>query len=253
MIRLGDVKAYVSRPLEGVFADATVVEDAALAAIKGPALVIAEGVVPDEAAKAFVLESDLAACGRAVLFPTVSVVTGGFVDRGLRYLPEGQGGDSAGEDLVLPQPAGRFRNNETPQLAFETAHDIWAVRTTQGMDGLGRMAVDLSLGADAENGEWWLAGALSAVLGLPMQAELDALFADPTELLPSLHSYAARVRQQSALPVCVLDRRQSATARSMLTDLAPVDYWTRFIAACTDMGLEHTAHRYRRAAERIWS
>jgi hypothetical protein len=249
MIRLGELKAIATSPPEGAFASAEIMDASAISAVTGPALLIADGLALDPAAEAFVLESDLVACGKVILLPSISAVTGGFVDRGAAYVPDGQGADVAPE-IILPLSVGKYCKNETPKTAFETAHSLWFGMSEP--QTIRRKALDLSLGADVENGEWWLAGALSGVLGHEAHAEFKALMADPTTLLPTIRANAAKVRLQSDMPVCVVSPQKSAVAKSMLTKLAPVDYWTDFAAACTALGCEEIAMRYRTAAHRIW-
>ena len=251
MIRLCDLKCYSAIPLEGAFATAHLLDVEDLAKHKGPALVIAADVAPDLAAEAYVLENDLVNCGKAILVPTISAVTGTFLKRGVTFVPKGQALDTMAE-LVLPLSAGRFAGNATPQLAFQTAHAIWQNTAPPDSVEQNLTALALSLGSDAPNGEWWLAGALTGFLRLPSEPELTALLEDPTDLLPSLRALAARVRLGTGVPVCTLDRHQSAVMKSMLTNIAPSEYWQVFAAACDDLGFGKTAARYKAAAVRIW-
>lgn len=252
MIRLGDLQAFCPAPLKGAFATAAPLDARALKKAKGPALVISADVAPHPAADSFVLENDLANCGKAILLPTISEVSGTFIERGLTYIPKGHALDTTAE-LILPLAAGRFLGNATPEQAFRTAHTIWQnTAPPRDADARNRMALALSLGSDAPNGEWWVIGGLAGLLDIPREPELTALLDDPTDILPSRRKLTAQVRQRAGLPVQVLDMQQSAIMKAMLTDLAPANYWHALETSCVAMGLGETAARYKTAAERIW-
>lgn len=250
MIRLGDLAVFGQAIPGGVFPDAKPLD--ALRNETGPALVIEQDVVPDPSFAAFLLDDDLAVSGKTLLFPAISSVSGTFLKRGVKFVPGGFALETSA-DLIMPHAAGMLGGNETPEAAFRTACTLYRnCPVPDETEAAIRMALGLSLGADAPNGEWWIAGGLAGVLQIEPEPELEALLSDPTELLPTLHALASRARQELGLSVQVLDMRQSEVAKSMLTDLAPRDYWNDLATACDALGLAEIAGRYRTAATRIW-
>ena len=252
LMRLRDLPVLRETP-GGAFPDGDVGAYAPQAVPPTNVLMIDAEVLPSPEAELLSIESALLGSGRVIGFPAVSRVSGMVVPRGIRYVPAGRTLGTAAE-IMVPVPIGFFAGNATAEQAFRVAHELWASHVwPESSAARHSVALGLSVGADAPNGEWWIAGGLSGLLGQDAEQELAAVMSDPASLMPTRQSLARRVRTELDLPVEVLDRRQSKTLRSLLPQFCPEDLWHSFIEACTDLGDETLVSRYRKAANRIWA
>lgn len=220
--------------------------------LTGPAVLVAKYVVPTVWSQSHLMEDELLDLGAVIAFPAVSKVTGQVIEEGISVLPEGS--EAVGRpELVVPQILGCFHGNSTPEQAFKLAYSLSCdVTIPEEPLKRDRFALGHSLGADVANGEWWLTGALSGLLGLDCERELSGLLESPTELLDTRVHLSRRVRAERNLNVQVMDAQQSATLRGFLSEHAPRDLWSAFAKECENRGLHSLASRYRRAGLRIW-
>jgi len=202
------------------------------------------------AIEVYEVDGVLSASNLCLMLPARSTVTGLVVPRGLRIVPVAQIDDQQGvgpPSLVIPRIAGSYSANATPRLAFRTAFDL-------GQEHWGttdQMALSASLGSDAQNGDWWVLGAIYGLLGdLSADQAWSECSADPSDLHRRIPELARILRINIGVEVQVLNADQSRAIKGLLPDMAPPDIWQRFVAGCADLGADGKAlaERYARAS-----
>ncbi|MEM9320085.1 MAG: hypothetical protein AAGA70_13930 [Pseudomonadota bacterium] len=229
-----------------------------------PALIVlAAHVVASLDAEALLPEPVLIASGKISGYLAQSAVSGGFVQPGLWLVPR-QACDSHGARVlgeltgapVLPVSIGIVYGNDRPKSAFELAFERARGALPVAKSDVAEAALFASIGADAQNGIWWVLGTFAGLLdredcGTAWQrvaALSDGALADH-------HAAAAReVRDLRGMPVQAFNAAKSRLIRHCLPAYPGRRYWEKFDKECASLGDdgEQLATRYRAASAYLW-
>ena len=224
----------------------------------GPVVVVDRDVEPFDSARAISPDPVLLRSGRTLAFPARNALTGQTARCGLRLCAsvEAAATGDRDQDLVVPEFAGTWAPDATPESAFHAGHDLARAEAGGAPEALALMA---SLGADRPNGRWWMLGAgLGLMPGDATAAEvwIDQawLLEQPERLAQRIEHHARQLRSTRGIPVWPLAARESRLARRFVADWPALAVWTAFSEGCDALGPDgaRLAAAYRRAAAWIW-
>ncbi|MEM9757061.1 MAG: hypothetical protein AAF914_13750 [Pseudomonadota bacterium] len=221
-----------------------------------PAVIVIEpDVQPTRASEAVAVPGAFLGVGAPVRYPARSRVTHLSVPRGLLLVAR-NADLAAPPALMVPQTIGWLWGTETADGAFAMAHGLMqeALASDTPADDLARAA---SIGMDAENGAFWVLGALSALAGDGVAEGWNRqrhVLTEPNDTERQVMAEARRVRGMTGVPVAPLTAPASAAVKALLSDVALPADWSAFVMQARAGGgdLAAIGDAYARAADRLW-
>jgi hypothetical protein len=221
-------------------------------------VIVYSDVEPFESSRSISPDPVLLRAGQAIAYPARNAVTGQTGPWALCVCPDASRAGTIDPDaaLVVPEYAGTWVPDSSPESAFHSAFDLAMAGPAGDPEVLALMA---SLGADRPNGRWWMLGAGLGLLpdgGTAVAAWLNeaGLLVAPERLADRIEHVARQVRLARGVPIRPLAPRESQAARRMSPNWPAVSVWLTFCNRCEALGPDgaHIASAYRDAAAWLW-
>lgn len=155
---------------------------------------------------------------------------------------------------LVPQAMAQWYVNASGASAFRHAHASITARlqTGAGTQEKRDLEIGASLGADAQHGYAWIAGACAALLGLPPESWEWVEDADAVGL--AARDFARRVRLETPYEVHVLTPGECRIVRDLCFQMPPASVYDQAAALAEDGTKEgeHSARILRAAGDWLW-
>lgn len=218
-------------------------------------IIVAADVRPNPAFQKNVPDPVLGNSGLCIGYMVRNAVTGLPVPDRIRFAPCNlfMQNLEASPDMTVPRILGSWRPNRSEEICFRAGHA--AFTTPVDYADTDRLFA-ATLGTDADNGDWWVLGALSALDGISDRDRLWTGYAGMSceDRTGCMQHLVRGIRVRTGLPMQLFTPDQSRAMKQMLSEFPTRQHWDRFVAACSALGPEgqRLATAYQRAADAIW-